>query len=145
MFSRRISAGVLCLAAFLGTARADDIVLLTGSVQHGTFQGYQNHKFAFLTADNRELKELASNVKSITLDRPTPASILPAYGKELEGVLFKGFARQDIEYVKDGEGMALNVTQVRRVALELDVNRVVPDGIAQVISTGAEVDVNQFV
>jgi hypothetical protein len=90
-----LAAGVSCPA---------DVLTLNGGTAHrGVFQGYENRKFRFLTADNQDLKELASNVKSLALDRPVKADVLPAVGKLMEGVLVQGYEKLALQFMKGGE------------------------------------------
>jgi hypothetical protein len=108
------------------------------------FQGYENRKFRFLTADNQDLKELASNVKSLALDRPVKADVLPAVGKLMEGVLVQGYEKLALQFMKGGETQTLAMAQVRRVTLGFDFQRVQASTAVQVISRGEEVDVAQY-
>jgi hypothetical protein len=131
-------AGLLLLAAG-AAARGDELVLNNGTSYRGVFQGFENRKFRFLSTDERDIKELPTNVKSLTLDHPVKASILPAVGREMDGVLVKGYEKFALQIERDGEAQTLSLTQVRRVNVDFDFQRVMDTGVARVISEGEEV------
>jgi hypothetical protein len=137
-----VLGGLLAAAAAAG----DAMVLNSGVVVTGVFAGFESQDFVFETDTGKPRREHATNVRSITINPPAKVSAV-LINQSLENVLFKGYARFVVTFVKDGADFTEPVTMLRRIEPGFDTGRVaegsrppVEGGPLRVISRGEDVD-----
>lgn len=82
--------GVVILIGMVQALFADQLIRTNGDVAEGTFEGFEKHQLVFRKTDGSEVREYASNVKSITVN-PCPTVSVELINKRWDSVVFKGY------------------------------------------------------
>jgi len=111
-----IVCAILGLAA--AAASADQMVI-AGSIKEGTFQKFENGKFEFMTDKGRSVRQGASQVSRLILDRPVKVRCLRSDGKK-EELELQGFEKNAFQIRQGGQVLNLPLLQVKALECMLD-------------------------
>ncbi|MDI6774315.1 MAG: hypothetical protein QME60_02825 [Verrucomicrobiota bacterium] len=103
---------------FVSAAAAfGDQLTVTGKTHDGTFQGYEDTRFQFMTVKGRFVKEHPRRVVKLVLANPRKASYVTADAQKEVVAVFKGYDKRKFIFLKDGE--EAQVAQAKMKTLEL--------------------------
>jgi hypothetical protein len=114
---------VLSLAFVMAAAGAwgDQLFFTAVQSKDGTFQGYEEGHFQFMTTKGRFMKESSSRVLKLVLEGPQKASYQTTDANKEEFALLKGYDKKKFTFqTKDGKEAQIPVAKVKTVSLVTD-------------------------
>ncbi len=96
------SIAAVILIGMVQALFADQLIRTNGDSVEGTFEGFEKHQLVFRKTDGSEVREYASNVKSITVN-PCPTVLVELINRRLDSVVFKGYDKYMV-FLSDDAG-----------------------------------------
>ncbi len=114
---RSIAGFILCSSLTLATA---DTLNLGAKSYDGTFDGFEDGRFLFRTAEGREIKEPRSSVRKLNLTEPRQVALTRTSKREPDKLTMTGYENGKFAVKADGKESTIPGMQVRSITVEMD-------------------------
>jgi hypothetical protein len=108
------------LLVLTSSAALADQMVVGGTIKEGTFQKFENGRFEFMTAKGRFVRQGATQVSRLVLDKPMRVRFLRSDGKKEETGELQGFEKNAFQLRQGAQATTIPLAQIKAMECALD-------------------------